>query len=230
MRPEFVNYAKRAKRVDVRKLKDNIWKGLDIVVKKEPAPDADESMVRRAIWVIALHILKNFCAQEVDDDGATPTDPSESRQFSQVISGLQRSYPRDKMEEISTSFCFICLLHLANEQGLKLESDINGVVPMDDPIEEDMVEDDVEQTKGDEKKIGNIWDIKVCCLSVFYVSILTESVYTRRFIVTRMRPSQPKPRSAATVSREVLEPQCYIATAMSSAPAHTLWSALDTLL
>ena len=32
VRPEFVNYAKRAKRVDVRKLKDNIWKNLDIVV------------------------------------------------------------------------------------------------------------------------------------------------------------------------------------------------------
>lgn len=48
VRPEFVNYAKRAKRVDVRKLKDNIWKGLDIVVAKpEPAnKGADESMVR----------------------------------------------------------------------------------------------------------------------------------------------------------------------------------------
>ena len=47
VRPEFVNYAKKAKRVDVRKLKENIWKGLDIVVKKEKEPDvdADESMV-----------------------------------------------------------------------------------------------------------------------------------------------------------------------------------------
>jgi hypothetical protein len=35
VRPETVNYAKRAKRVDVRKLKDNIWKGLDIVVPKK---------------------------------------------------------------------------------------------------------------------------------------------------------------------------------------------------
>lgn len=26
------------------------------------------------------------------------------------------------MSEISTSFCFICLLHLANEEGLELES------------------------------------------------------------------------------------------------------------
>ncbi|KAF8199101.1 condensin complex subunit 2/barren [Pholiota molesta] len=37
VRPEFVNYAKRAKRVDVRKLKENIWKGLDIVVKRAGA-------------------------------------------------------------------------------------------------------------------------------------------------------------------------------------------------
>ena len=32
IRPEFVNYAKKVKRVDVRKLKENIWKELDIVV------------------------------------------------------------------------------------------------------------------------------------------------------------------------------------------------------
>jgi condensin complex subunit 2 len=41
VRPEFVNYAKRAKRVDVRKLKDNIWKGLKIVI---PRSD-DQEMV-----------------------------------------------------------------------------------------------------------------------------------------------------------------------------------------
>ena len=34
VRPEFVNYAKRVKRVDVRKLKENIWKGLDIVLPR----------------------------------------------------------------------------------------------------------------------------------------------------------------------------------------------------
>jgi condensin complex subunit 2 len=40
VRPEFVNYTKRAKRVDVRKLKENIWKGLKI-----PTPEGD-AMVR----------------------------------------------------------------------------------------------------------------------------------------------------------------------------------------
>lgn len=43
VRPEVVNYARRAKRVDVRKLKDNIWKNLDIVVPEQS--DDGEAMV-----------------------------------------------------------------------------------------------------------------------------------------------------------------------------------------
>jgi condensin complex subunit 2 len=46
VRPELVNYARRAKRVDVRKLKDNIWKGLGIVVSNDKNDDEEVSMVR----------------------------------------------------------------------------------------------------------------------------------------------------------------------------------------
>ena len=46
VKPETVNYAKRAKRVDVRKLKENIWKGLDIVA---PALEENEDMVRQPL-------------------------------------------------------------------------------------------------------------------------------------------------------------------------------------
>ncbi|KAF8196737.1 condensin complex subunit 2/barren [Mycena galopus ATCC 62051] len=134
VKPEFVNYAKRAKRVDVRKLKDNIWKGLDIVVPQSKPEDDDTSM-------------------DVDPDEPPPTDPSEARGFGSVISGLQRSYPKDKMEEISTSFCFICLLHLANEQGLKLESTVDEAAPAALEMED---EEDVQA-----KKVGNIWDLKI---------------------------------------------------------------------
>jgi condensin complex subunit 2 len=45
VRPEFVNYTKRAKRVDVRKLKENIWKGLKIPSPEQHPEDA-EMMVR----------------------------------------------------------------------------------------------------------------------------------------------------------------------------------------
>jgi len=38
------------------------------------------------------------------------------------MNGLQSVYPKQAMADISTSFCFICLLHLANEKGLVLEN------------------------------------------------------------------------------------------------------------
>lgn len=46
VRPEFINYTKRAKRVDVRKLKENIWKGLKIPTPDEEHPSNPEEMVR----------------------------------------------------------------------------------------------------------------------------------------------------------------------------------------
>ena len=38
------------------------------------------------------------------------------------MNDLQSVYPRRVMYDISTSFCFICLLHLANEKGLVIEN------------------------------------------------------------------------------------------------------------
>lgn len=34
---------------------------------------------------------------------------------------LQKVYPKQALNDISTSYCFICLLHLANEKGLVIE-------------------------------------------------------------------------------------------------------------
>ena len=55
----------------------------------------------------------------------SPEKPTSSRngedptlKFTEVMTGLQRVYPKPVMDDISTSFCFICLLHLANEKGL----------------------------------------------------------------------------------------------------------------
>lgn len=136
IKPEFVNYAKRAKRVDVRKLKENIWKGLDIVVS---GASEDAGMVRVVLRSKTAMMSDLLLEQESE----TPTDPSEARQFDSVITNLQQSYPQEKMAEISTSFCFICLLHLANERGLKIE---------------------VGKEKGDEEEerdVGDLWGLKV---------------------------------------------------------------------
>jgi condensin complex subunit 2 len=53
---------------------------------------------------------------------ATAPDPfEEPRKFTQVINDLRAVYPQKVMSDISTSYCFICLLHLANEKGLVVE-------------------------------------------------------------------------------------------------------------
>ena len=80
-----------------------------------------------------------------EDEG---TDPTEPRVFNQVIQNLGRQYPEEKFGEISTSFCFICLLHLANEQGLKIDAGAATEVDEDRPI-------------------GNIFDLKVCLFVVY---------------------------------------------------------------
>ncbi|SCZ97822.1 BZ3500_MvSof-1268-A1-R1_Chr3-3g06394 [Microbotryum saponariae] len=112
VRPENINYAKRAKRVDVAKLKDSIWTELQVVsipVKEFPTepvyqpdliePTADES--------------------NVSSSSKTSLKPET---LVPVVDRLRKTYPKDKMEEISTSFCFICLLHLANEKGLRIQT------------------------------------------------------------------------------------------------------------
>ncbi|CAE6527201.1 unnamed protein product [Rhizoctonia solani] len=132
-RPEHINYTKRAKRVDVRMLKENIWKGLNIVVPKREGDEHDEETI-------------------VTPDDAEPTDPTEAREFTSVISNLRTQYPKDKLDEISTSFCFICLLHLANERGLKIQV---GDTP-DWAAGKNMVVDDDADAGADEVDLNRI--------------------------------------------------------------------------
>lgn len=47
----------------------------------------------------------------------------EPLKFTSVMNSLQRVYPKQAMADISTSYCFICLLHLANEKGLTLSNE-----------------------------------------------------------------------------------------------------------
>lgn len=66
-----------------------------------------------------------------DASGRPPTPPEpESKmaldgtlKFTSVMQNLQTVYPKQVMSDISTSYCFICLLHLANEKGLVIEKE-----------------------------------------------------------------------------------------------------------
>ncbi|ROW18313.1 hypothetical protein VPNG_00342 [Cytospora leucostoma] len=95
VRPEYVNYARVAKKVDVRRLKEELWRGMD------------------------------FEKLESEDGSTEPPPSSETNptlKFTEVMNDLQKVYPRTVMDDISTSYCFICLLHLANEKGLVIEN------------------------------------------------------------------------------------------------------------
>ena len=106
VRPEYVQYAKVAKKVDVRKLKENIWKGLDLDSQAPPSTTTTP--------------LKAGMGTDAGAGAAGLGDVP--KKFSNVINNLQNVYPGNAMADISTSYCFICMLHLANEKGLILKS------------------------------------------------------------------------------------------------------------
>ncbi|KAL1595670.1 hypothetical protein SLS60_009359 [Paraconiothyrium brasiliense] len=96
-RPIMLNYARQAKKVDVKRLKENLWTGMGLEDIEAPPPaDARDDVASKAV------------------DG--------SLKFTQVLNGLKTVYPTKALSEISTSYGFICLLHLANERGLEINN------------------------------------------------------------------------------------------------------------
>lgn len=53
----------------------------------------------------------------------TPKAEDGTLKFTDVIKNLQTVYPKQAMADISTSYCFICVLHLANEKGLMIQNE-----------------------------------------------------------------------------------------------------------
>ncbi|PZC93499.1 LOC7, Chromosome condensation complex Condensin, subunit H [Pyrenophora tritici-repentis] len=98
-RPEYVQYARVAKRVDVKRLKDELWRGIGL--EGISAPPQSNTVT--------------------DDPAIKAVDGSLT--FTHVVNSLQEVYPKKALADISTSYCFICLLHLANEQGLVIENE-----------------------------------------------------------------------------------------------------------
>ncbi|KAF1996105.1 barren [Amniculicola lignicola CBS 123094] len=99
-RPEYVQYAKVAKKVDIRRLKDELWRGIgfdNTKLSEQSAP-----------------------AEDIPSEGTDGT-----LKFTQVMNSLQTVYKPQAIADISTSYCFICLLHLANEKGLVIENQEN---------------------------------------------------------------------------------------------------------
>ncbi|KAI7515749.1 hypothetical protein KC316_g21357, partial [Hortaea werneckii] len=107
MRPEYVQYARTAKRVDMRRLKQEMWGGIGCF------DDSDEASAPQ-----------HQPPKTPGHPQIPQLQPSETGElkFVDIMNNLQHVYPKQQMQDISTSYGFICLLHLANEKGLVIEN------------------------------------------------------------------------------------------------------------
>jgi len=125
LRPEYVQYARVAKKVDVRRLKEELWRGIGLEDPESVGYSRDQGCT-------IANILKTL---PPPTPRSTPPIESEkgtdgSLKFTSVMQNLQSVYPKQAMDDISTSYCFICLLHLANEKGLVIEKQ-EGLMELD---------------------------------------------------------------------------------------------------
>ncbi|CAK7564443.1 MAG: hypothetical protein SEPTF4163_002335 [Sporothrix epigloea] len=126
VRPEYVQYARVAKRVDVRRLKEELWKGMYFdkgvaasrLLTPPPADTSGAASIDEQLAAAAA--AETGAGAGAGAPGSTGTDAA--LKFTDVMNGLQRVYPKSMMEDISTSYCFITLLHLANEKGLLIKN------------------------------------------------------------------------------------------------------------
>lgn len=107
-----INYAKVAKKVDVRQLKSGMWSQLcgmstsssdagDEPGDKSTSPSKEEN-----------EAISGFCAVDIRH-GKTQT-------LQEVVDELPAFVPETSLPDVSLPYVFICLLHLANEKTLKI--------------------------------------------------------------------------------------------------------------
>ena len=97
-----IGYASIAKRVNVRKLKTDIWSEIDKETSAESVVPIDS---------------ENIAVDKKKDKVEKQTAPTIS--FQDLISDIA---VKQQQKEVSLPFYFICLLHLANEKTLKIDS------------------------------------------------------------------------------------------------------------
>ena len=95
-----INYATVAKKVDVRRLKRDLWAELEEKT--------------------ALILPESF-DQDMDNQDDIYSKPPETKavSFKETVDTIELA---QSQHDVTVSFYFICCLHLANEKGLKLES------------------------------------------------------------------------------------------------------------
>ncbi|ORZ29881.1 condensin complex subunit 2-domain-containing protein, partial [Catenaria anguillulae PL171] len=115
-----LNFAKRSKRVDVKKLKENIWRTIRRgaeVVDVVADPDAQRSDENKEVGNGSDEKSATASASDALTKVTSGSWTGELA-FQDVVKQVGQQYSSDQFKDISVPFCFICVLHLANEKGL----------------------------------------------------------------------------------------------------------------
>ncbi|KAG9295688.1 hypothetical protein G9A89_001705 [Geosiphon pyriformis] len=107
IKPETIPYARLQKKIDVKQLKDNLWKTMT---------NASFHNQQR----LSNTFPPNLSTSSQDENGKEKI--SGAYKFTDIIHNLKPFYTQLMMKDISVSFCFVCLLYLANEKNLNLIS------------------------------------------------------------------------------------------------------------
>jgi len=104
--------------------------GDDLVTVARPMTAMAITYARRA-KVVDIQLLKRTLWAEIESITTRPKaklkNSSKQTTFTELISELPSSnLPREMLQDISVPYCFICLLHLANEHNLDISSTSNG--------------------------------------------------------------------------------------------------------
>ncbi|XP_052580044.1 condensin complex subunit 2 [Peromyscus californicus insignis] len=106
-----IHYAKTAKKMDMKKLKQSMWGLLTEFSRKEADTEANHS---------------------VNGKEGAPEEVADEKMLSGLTKDLQKRLPPLMAQNLSIPLAFACLLHLANEKNLKLEGteDLSDVLVM----------------------------------------------------------------------------------------------------
>jgi len=102
-----VNYATVAKRINVKALKDTIW---DLLCNNDNNSSAGEDK-------------ENIPMNDLQEEKEKSNKISSIKSFkNDIVEALPSALSNSSFKsEVSVPFCFICLLHLANEKGLEIK-------------------------------------------------------------------------------------------------------------
>ncbi|CAN0253554.1 unnamed protein product, partial [Laminaria digitata] len=134
------SYARKAKRVDVRRLKGDLWRKIDAVCCRV-TPDVDEDLTGQD-EVEEVDYSKSEktstdqeCGEEKKEEDVKPVLDAGDMAFSEIVLDVAST---EEQSGVTVPFYFICLLHLANEKGLKLEGrdDLLDFSVTSDPVKE----------------------------------------------------------------------------------------------